>query len=76
MADARVITEWLRKADEDFAFAASLVGESTFYAQISFHFHQAAEKYLKSLIVAWDLEFRKIHDLQILLKVCLGLAQE
>ncbi len=72
MADSQIIHEWLKKADEDFEFAASIIEESTFYAQICFHFHQAAEKYLKSAIIAWDLEFQKIHDLPMLLKLCMG----
>jgi HEPN domain-containing protein len=72
MADAQVIREWLKKADEDFEFAASVLEESTFHAQICFHFHQAAEKYLKSVVVAWDLEFKKIHDLPVLLKSVLA----
>jgi len=38
---------------------------------LCFHFHQAAEKYLKAHIVAYDLEFEKIHDLPILLKICM-----
>jgi HEPN domain-containing protein len=48
MADPRVIDEWIKKADEDYEFAVSIIEESSFYAQICFHFHQAAEKYLKS----------------------------
>jgi len=40
-------------------------------AQICFHFHQAAEKYLKSYIIASDLDFKKIHDLPAFLKSCL-----
>lgn len=72
MVDPRVISEWLKKADEDLEFAISIVEESTFYAQICFHFHQASEKYLKSFIIAQDLEFKKIHDLQVLLKSCLA----
>jgi len=72
MADPQVISEWLKKADENLEFAISVIEESTFYAQICFHFHQAAEKYLKSFIIAWDLEFKKIHDLQMLLKSCLA----
>jgi HEPN domain-containing protein len=71
MVDPGVVSEWLNKADEDFEFAISVVEESTFYAQICFHFHQASEKYLKSFIIAHDLEFKKIHDLQMLLKSCL-----
>jgi HEPN domain-containing protein len=71
MVDPRVISEWLKKADEDLEFAISVVEESTFYAQICFHFHQASEKYLKLFIIARNLEFKKIHDLQVLLKSCL-----
>ena len=46
MADPKVVKEWLKKADEDMNFSSSIIDESTFYAQICFHFHQAAEKYL------------------------------
>ena len=59
MVDPSVINEWLKKADEDFGFAVSVIEDSTFYAQICFHFHQAAEKYLKSFIISRDLEFQK-----------------
>lgn len=71
MADPKVIDEWIKKANEDYEFAVSVIEESSFYAQICFHFHQAAEKYLKSYIIAYDLEFKKIHDLSMLLKLCL-----
>lgn len=70
MADSRLVDEWLEKAEEDYAFAASVLNDSAFYAQICFHFHQAAEKFLKAFIVARDLEFRKIHDLLVLLNLC------
>jgi HEPN domain-containing protein len=72
MADPQIIREWLKKADEDLEFAISVIEDSTFYAQICFHFHQASEKYLKSFIIAQALEFKKIHDLQVLLKSCLA----
>jgi len=71
MADPQLVQEWLNKAEEDFGFAASVIKESPYYAQICFHFHQAAEKYLKAHIVAYDLEFEKIHDLPVLLKICM-----
>lgn len=71
MADIEIVKEWLDKADEDFNFAdANLREESTFYAQICFHFQQSAEKYLKAFIVARDLEFEKTHNLIYLLKIC------
>ena len=71
MVDPQIISEWLEKADEDLEFAISVIHDSPFYAQICFHLHQATEKYLKSLIIAYDLEFKKIHDLPVLLKSCL-----
>jgi HEPN domain-containing protein len=42
----------------------------SFFPQICWHFQQAAEKYLKAYILACELEFRKIHDLVALLKIC------
>ena len=68
MADIEIIRDWVKKADEDFQFAVlNLKEQNPFYAQICFHFHQAAEKYLKAYVVANELEFRKIHDLRLLL---------
>lgn len=48
------------------------MSETTFYAHVCFFFQQSAEKYLKAYIVRYDLEFRKIHDLVELLKICSG----
>ena len=71
MADPELVKKWIQKADEDFGYAAlSLKEEFTFFPQICWHFQQAAEKYLKAYIVAFDLEFRKIHDLAALLNTC------
>jgi HEPN domain-containing protein len=71
MVDPKIVREWLDKADEDFNFARiNLEERNNFYAQICFHFHQAAEKYLKSFIVAYELEFEKTHNLMNLLMTC------
>ncbi|MFA4917938.1 MAG: HEPN domain-containing protein [Thermodesulfovibrionales bacterium] len=71
MADPKIVKEWLHKADEDLNFAKINLEEgNNFYAQICFHFHQAVEKFLKSFIVAYDLEFEKTHNLMNLLTVC------
>ena len=70
MVDAPLVTEWLAKADEDLEFGrVNLEERRNFFAQICFHFQQAAEKYLKAFIVAKEIEFRKIHDLGLLLKM-------
>lgn len=74
MADLQIVKEWLGKADEDFRFAeTNLRGGSEFHAQMCFHFQRAAEKYLKALIIAKDLEFAKVHDLVHFLRTCAGL---
>jgi HEPN domain-containing protein len=64
--------EWLDKAEEDFGFAVLNLSDPaiTYYAQICFHFQQAAEKYLKAFIIGHKLQFRKIHDLPELLRLC------
>lgn len=72
MVDKEIIQEWIQKADEDFKFALVNYEErKPFFAQICFHFQQAAEKYLKAYIVAHELDFRKIHDLVALLNICI-----
>lgn len=71
MVDSAIIKEWLTKAEEDFEFARiNFEEEKPFFAQICFHFNQSAEKYLKTFIIANGLEFRKTHDLHLLLKQC------
>lgn len=77
MADPAVVREWLAKADEDFLFAeANLREGSEFYAQLCFHFQQAAEKYLKAYIIGHNLPFDRVHDLVHLLKTCSSHAPE
>ena len=71
MVSIEIVREWIAKADDDFEFAlANLEEGKPFLGLICFHFQQAAEKYLKAFIVAHDLEFRKTHDLPVLLKTC------
>ncbi|MBN1626043.1 MAG: HEPN domain-containing protein [Deltaproteobacteria bacterium] len=71
MADPKIVGEWLQKAGEDLNFARSTLQESSnYFAQICFHFHQAAEKFLKAYIVAYDLEFEKTYNLMRLLSIC------
>jgi len=71
MVDKKIVREWLSKASEDLQFAGLNLEEGrNFFPQICFHLQQSAEKFLKAFIIAHDLEFRKIHDLQTLLKIC------
>ena len=70
MVNRKIVREWFQKADEDYGFASSVIEDSPYYAQICFHYQQAAEKYLKAFIVFHELEFKKIHDLVVLLNSC------
>lgn len=71
MVDQSIIDEWLAKADEDYLFTEKyLQNEESFFAPLCFHCQQAAEKYLKAYIVAKDLSFQKIHDINELREVC------
>lgn len=72
MADASITKEWLKKAEEDLRFAeANLLEGNGFYAQICFHFQQAAEKLLKAYIISHGLDFGRVHDLVHLLRTCM-----
>jgi len=60
--------QWITKAKEDDEAAAMLLKyEFPAYAPICFHLQQAAEKYLKALIIECDLHLSKTHNLLQLL---------
>jgi len=65
-----IVKEWLEKAEQDFEFACSCIEDTSYFAQICFHFQQAAEKYLKAFIIANKLQFRPVHNLLELLEIC------
>ncbi|MBU1088377.1 HEPN domain-containing protein [Patescibacteria group bacterium] len=71
VVNIKIIEEWLKKANEDFRFASCSLEdlEDKFYAQILFHFQQAAEKYLKGYMLYLSIELKKIHDLVELLEI-------
>lgn len=70
MMQSDIIREWTEKAAEDFGFASASIEYTDYFAQICFHFHQAAEKYLKAFIIAHELDFRPVHNLLELLEIC------
>lgn len=71
MVDQKIIKEWVSMADDDLAFAkAAMENNLEYYLQVCFYLHQATEKILKAYILANDLRFEKIHDLNKLLQIC------
>ena len=60
--------QWFAKAGADFDVAVHLMREGSRFREIvCFHAQQAAEKYLKALLVRRQVEFPKTHDIKDLL---------
>jgi HEPN domain-containing protein len=58
------VRRWVAKADDDLDAAARLLAsDSGLFAIIGFHAQQAAEKYLKALLVLGAVPFPRTHDL-------------
>ena len=64
-----ITTEWIAKAEGDFAIMEREcnVADNPNYDGICFHAQQCAEKYLKARLCEADIRFSKIHDLVALL---------
>ena len=63
-----IVAQWLARADEDLSVARHLLAEKLpYHGAIGFHAQQAAEKFLKAYLVAYQVEFPKTHDLGRLL---------
>jgi HEPN domain-containing protein len=68
----QITLEWLDRAAEDFDLAEELfAAESRFKNSIAFLAQQASEKYLKSLLIENEIEFRKTHSLPLLIELLL-----
>jgi HEPN domain-containing protein len=62
----RLALEWLRFAEDDLVLARSGLTRRRIFQprQVCFHAQQAAEKAIKSRLVAEQIPFRFIHDLE------------
>ncbi len=60
------LMEWIRKAEEDYEAATTLVRkrEHPTPSVVCFHCQQCAEKYLKAFLVRMGIPFSKTHDLR------------
>jgi len=63
-----LVGQWIEKAHLDLDVACNLVSQGArFFPAAAFHAQQAAEKYLKALLVHHQIEFPRTHDLGELL---------
>ncbi|MFH0727763.1 MAG: HEPN domain-containing protein [Pseudomonadota bacterium] len=60
--------EWIRKAENDYRTDKYLSDANEEYTYgVTFHSQQAAEKYIKAFLVWHQIEFKKTHDIALLL---------
>ncbi len=64
--------DWLNKAEQDFQYARLGMRQrkQPLYDGVCFHAQQCAEKYLKAFLTRHHIEFRRVHDLDELLRLC------
>jgi HEPN domain-containing protein len=72
----KLAEEWFTKARADIDFAKIGIRETEHYGQVCFLCQQAAEKYLKGLLVAHGLKPPKIHSVATLAAKCSKFTKE
>ena len=64
------VQDWMRKAEGGLKAAEHLLAlEQQDYFTVAFHAQQAAEKFLKALLVRYQISFPKTHEIQQLLEL-------
>jgi HEPN domain-containing protein len=65
----QITEEWISKAEEDYLVATrELQADPPALDAVCFHAQQCIEKYMKAILQENNVEFEKIHDLDILLQ--------
>ncbi len=59
--------DWLRRARSDLALAGVPRPPDVMYNELCFHAQQAVEKSLKAVLIAEQIEFRRVHHIGYLL---------
>ena len=67
----KITQEWIAKAEEDYLVAnRELKANPPALDAVCFHAQQCIEKYMKAILQENEVEFEKIHDLDVLLQQC------
>lgn len=65
-----VIRDWIYQADRDLGSVIIIFQHiPRYFETVAFHCQQAVEKYIKGLLVFYDSQFKKTHDLIFLLEL-------
>ncbi|HBY57284.1 MAG TPA: DNA-binding protein [Candidatus Atribacteria bacterium] len=66
------VHKWLQKAESDIKVSRTLLEvEDSQTDAICFHCQQAIEKYFKAYLTFKNIRVKKIHDLEVLLDMCI-----
>src|SRR4030042_1258081 len=66
-----VTKEWIEKAEDDYRVAIRhCKRDDPVYDAVCYHSQQCIEKYMKAALTENEIDFEKIHDLDVLLKQC------
>ncbi len=63
-----IVCRWIEKAKNDLEIAEIILGEG-FHGESAFHSQQAAEKALKALLVALNMQPPRSHNIHLLLRL-------
>lgn len=61
------VAKWLRHAEADLTLARGPAHDEEMIALLCFHAQQAAEKALKAILIAHDLDFPRLHSIERLI---------
>ncbi|MBC7226874.1 MAG: HEPN domain-containing protein [Thermoflexales bacterium] len=67
---ADLVRGWIRKAESDLASAELCLEAGRALDVVCFHAQQAAEKYLKAYLTAYEIDFPFVHNLEKLIELC------
>ena len=68
----KLTEEWIVKAEEDYLVATrEIKAKPPAKEAVCFHSQQCIEKYMKAILQKNNVEFEKIHDLDVLLRQCI-----
>jgi len=65
-----LVRGWLRKAESDLANAEMCLSAGLSLDTACFHAQQAAEKWIKAYLTAYEVDFPFIHNLEKLIELC------
>jgi HEPN domain-containing protein len=73
----KITLEWIAKTEEDYLVATrELKAKPPALDAVCYHAQQCIEKYMKAILQENEIDFEKIHDLDILLQKCGGFTPE